>query len=462
MKNSKVFLVNGVPRTRPPKQPSPALSVLPSMTVGAWGDPHLYVNVNSLDGQSRLQAKTIAKLGDNKAGSSGNNEIKLLDLQTATDTVKIYYTNKIWANNAKVVDSVRVEYNGASATYTNSTRVTLGPINLYILKRTVSGNDYLSFEINWSKITNITKLAGAIVVILKRVADSNGVLWNGGDGASWDGLGKAASVFGLSRSSFETGIGIQSVEDELFLSEDQANFIEIVSTDFVQDSNIFDNLENLGANGEGDGAHVADWDDTHSDIVTIFSSGNGLIGYVTDNVSPISPPSGTTTTTTTTTTTAAPTTTTTTTEAPSGALSGAGNVLYVSTVNSFDNGEYCDPTPSTIVNDLYAGYSSIKSWMLSNGWESVTYQIFAPSFVENDGFCDFYTSATLYIYGKPQSGKSLAIDENGFPFTSGANAGLQTYGYFGFTGGNDPQGNPYGDFNNPYWLNYETRIPPCI
>ena len=133
---------------------------------------------------------------------------------------------------------------------------------------------------SWSNINNVVKLGGAIVPILKRVADNNGVLWNGGDGALWDGFGKALAPYGLNRSSFETGIGVQSVSEDLVLSSDEANFLAGVAENFTQNSNIFDNLQNLGENGEGKNAAIGDWDPTHAEVLPILSKTSGLAGSI--------------------------------------------------------------------------------------------------------------------------------------------------------------------------------------
>ena len=281
MKNGKFFIVNGQVKTNPPKPPSPPLSSLSAMTVGGWGDPHLYITTSSVDSKNRVNTKTIAQWGDNKPGSAGNNEIQLLNLQTTTDTIKIFYTSKPYSpNNAKIIDNMRVEYNGTSTTYNNTIKLTRGPVTLNILKNGSGASAYLNFEITWANINNVVKLGGAIVPILKRVAGNNGVLWNGGDGSAWDGIGKAVAPYGLTRSSFETGIGIQSEQEELVLSENEANFLAVADESFTQNTNVFDNLQNLGENGEGDNAAIGDWDGTHAEVLPALSDPAGLDGAV--------------------------------------------------------------------------------------------------------------------------------------------------------------------------------------
>jgi hypothetical protein len=281
MKNGKIFIVNGRAKVNPPKPPSPPTSTLPPMTLGGWGDPHLYITTSSVDSQNRTSTKTIAQVGDNKPGSSGSNELILLDLQTTTHTIKIYYTNKPWQNGtAKIIDTIRVEHNTVSTTYNNTTKIIIGPVTLNIAKVGSGVNGYLNFEINWAQINNVIKLGGVIVPVLKQVANSNGQSWNGGDGAAWDGIGKAVAPYGLTRSSFETGIRTQSVSEELTLSEKEASFISYATENFTQNSSIFDNLQNLGENGEGNNAAIGDWDSTHAEILPILSDPGGLDGAV--------------------------------------------------------------------------------------------------------------------------------------------------------------------------------------
>ena len=283
MKNGKIFIVNGRAKVTPPRPPSPPTSTLPGMTLGGQGDPHLYVTISSIDSKNRTSTQTIAQVGDNKALSAGNNELILLDLQTLTDTIKICYTNKPYSNNTytKIIDNIRVEYKNVSTTYRSTTKVILGPVTLNIAKIGSGASAYLNFEISWAKINNVVKLGGAIVPILKQVANSNGQLWNGGDGAGWDGIGRAAAPYGLNRSSFETGMGSQSVGDELSLLEDEKTFIENSLQEIgVQETSVFDNLENRGVNGEGNGAAGADWDATVPEVKEIIGKPAGLAGFV--------------------------------------------------------------------------------------------------------------------------------------------------------------------------------------
>jgi hypothetical protein len=280
MKNGKFFIVNGQAKVFPPKPPSPPTSTLSPMTLGGWGDPHLYITTSSVDSNNRTSTKTIAQVGDNKPGSTGNNELLLLDLQTSTDTIKIFYTNKPYTpNNAKIIDTIRVVYNTVSTTYSGTTKVIIGPVTLNIAKVGSGANGYLNFEVTWAKINNVIKLGGAIVPVLKQVANSNGQLWNGGDTAAWDGIGKAAAAYGLNRSSFETGMGAQSATDEMSVSAAEMNFIEVGLEEVgVQNTDIFKN--NPGAGGEGDGADFSNFDPLTDDLRPILGQPAGLDGHV--------------------------------------------------------------------------------------------------------------------------------------------------------------------------------------
>jgi hypothetical protein len=241
----------------------------------------MYISTSSLDNRRRTITRRIGVWSDNKAGSSGNNELKLIDLQTNSDTIRIFYTNKA-RGVAKVADSVRVELNGVSTTYSNTARVIVGPFRINIFK---DARQVLNFEIGWNTINNIISLKGAIVVVLKRIAARNGRLWNGGSGSRWDGFGKAGSSYGLSRSNFETGVGAQSVNpaDELFVSSDEAEFIALLADAdnsenllSVQEGNIFDDFPDQGEDGEGNNAPVLEWDDTMPSLVSILDNENGL------------------------------------------------------------------------------------------------------------------------------------------------------------------------------------------
>lgn len=284
---AKIFIVNGTPRIRPREVSPPATSV-PGMSIGAWGDPHMTIRVLGLNPSNPLISTNVAKWGDNKDGPSGNNELLLVDLQTSTDTIRVFYTNKNWTNGAKVVDNVRVVYNGVSTSYTDTTRLVRGPVTIRIVRHSSGASRRLDFEISWQRINNVIKFGGAVVPILKRVATNNGREWNGGDGVRWDGFGRALAAYGLTRSSFETGFGIQSLSEELQLLSDESNFLEsMIENAFVKENNVFDGLENLGENGEGDGTPVEVWDDTYTATAAVFSSPSGLAGYVEASISEV-------------------------------------------------------------------------------------------------------------------------------------------------------------------------------
>jgi hypothetical protein len=265
------------------------------MNVGAWGDPHIYIRKpQSLNPSNPTIGKFLAKLDDNKSGASGSNEIRLLDIQTSdNNTYKVFYRNKAWSNGAKVVDRVRVEVNGSSTIYTTTARRKLGPIDIFILETTTNGTKYLQFEMGWSQINNVVKIRGALAVILKRVSASGGY-WDGGAGLSWDGIGRAASSYGLARSSFETG-GLGMLSDEDILDTNELSTVSS-SMETLSESSYYDGLTNRGEDGEGDNAPVNSWDDTFSDANSVFVSGG--IQTVVDTIvgpteTPTPPPTST-------------------------------------------------------------------------------------------------------------------------------------------------------------------------
>jgi hypothetical protein len=404
----------------------------------------MYITTSSLDSKNRVITKTIAQWGDNKPGTAGNNELILLDLQTSTNTIKVLYTNKAYGT-AKVVSNVRVIYNGTSTTYNDTIKFTSGPVNIKILKIGSGNNAYLNFEISWSDINNVVKLGGAIVPILKRVASSNGTLWNGGDGALWDGFGKALAPYGLTRSSFETGISIQAVSEELILSENEASFLTIATENFTQNSNIFDNLQNLGENGEGDNANIGDWDATYSGILPVLSDPSGLEGAIDIAIS------GSTTTTT---TTAPPSFTPTRfCSASPGAGSysvpnGASSMIAI--VYGGGGGGYNTQNSCELGGDGGDGGGSIKTYSVSYG-NSVSYTI------GTSGLGGYYGGPA------PTAGGSSSITYNGATISAGGGspasslAGQANYIYNGTDGSGSG-----GDYNSTGFLGLNQYIPSGV
>jgi hypothetical protein len=185
---------------------------LAAMNVGGWGDPHLYIRkAQTLNPNNYSTGQFLAKWGDNKAGSNGK-ELLLLDIETVLIKLQVYYTNKNW-NSAKAIESIRVVYNNISTTYNNTAYATIGPITISIIKVGTGALSYLNFEMKWNTIRNVTKLGGALTVILRKVADSGGT-WVGKDGVTWDGFGEAGQAYGITRASFETGVGGLSMSED--------------------------------------------------------------------------------------------------------------------------------------------------------------------------------------------------------------------------------------------------------
>jgi len=225
-----------------------------AMNVGAWGDPHMYVRkAQTLNPNDYRRGVFLAKWDDNKSGASGLNEIRFIDLQTTTDTVKIFYTNKAY-NTAKVVSSVRVELNGNSTNYTtantSTVTVTVGPIIMRIVRVGTGSGAYLIFEAKWDAINNVVKFKGALTAILKRMASSK-TAYVGQAGLTFDGFGSAGQPYGLSRASFETnGVGMLSDEAETLNTGDD-----------LTDALDFNTETSIGEGLDVNGQTVDVWDD---------------------------------------------------------------------------------------------------------------------------------------------------------------------------------------------------------
>ena len=234
---------------------------LAAMNVGAWGDPHLYIRQpRSLNPNDYSRGKFIAKWGDNKVGSNGK-ELLLLDIETVLIKLKVYYTNKNY-NTAKAIESIRVVYNNISTTYSNTAYATIGPITISIIKVGAGALSYLNFEMKWNTIRNVTKLGGALTVILRKVADSGGY-WVGKDGLTWDGFGEAGQAYSITRASFETGVGALSIgedSNEIFQAQDISlsdEDLSIIENSQVNESSVLDGLQD-----ESTSNIVSVWDPT--------------------------------------------------------------------------------------------------------------------------------------------------------------------------------------------------------
>jgi hypothetical protein len=269
--------------------PPIAMMRLAAMNIGAWGDPHFYIRKpQTLNPSNYRRGVFLAKWDDNKAGATGLNEIRFIDLQTATGTVKIFYTNKQWNNGAKVISNIRVELNGNSTTYTNNADVTAGPITMNIMKFGSGSNAYLWFEMKWGAINNVVKFKGAFCMILKRMSATKGV-FNGGSGLLWDGFGRAAQPYGLSRASFETNnVGMLTDDSaEVFSGLENQDF-EDVSTATTAETNFDEGLNNNG-DGEGnpgDNQPVSQWDDLHEETNAAMATGVHIPGGPQSETSP--------------------------------------------------------------------------------------------------------------------------------------------------------------------------------
>jgi hypothetical protein len=246
---------------------------LAAMNVGGWGDPHMYIRrAQTLNPNNYSSGKFLAKWGDNKVGSGGT-ELLLLDIETRLIKLKVYYTVKNW-KTAKAIESFRIVYNNITRTFNNTAYATIGPITISIIKVGTGLLSYLNFEIKWNTIYNVTKLGGALSLILRKVADSGGT-WTGKDGLTWDGYGEAGQAYGLTRTSFETTVGGLSIdENDMFRAQDIVLSDENLATiSFAQisESNILDNLTDESTN-----AAVSVWDQT-----VLGDAGEGVEGSLT-------------------------------------------------------------------------------------------------------------------------------------------------------------------------------------
>jgi Major tropism determinant N-terminal domain len=282
-----------------------------AMNVGAWGDPHMYIRkAQTLNPNNYRRGVFLAKWDDNKSGASGFNEIRFIDLQTTTDTVKIFYTNKAY-NTAKVVSSVRVELNRNSTNYTtantSTATVTAGPITMRIVRVGSGSGAYLIFEAKWDAINNVVKFKGALTAILKRMASSK-TAYIGRAGLTLDGFSAAGQPYGLSRASFETnGVGMLAEEPD-FSAAEYSDVLEAIAAETTEEDIA---ARYLDADGQ--------------DVVLQDAAAEGSLAEISNGLSPDVPePTTTTAAPTTTTTTAAPTTTTTT-AAPNPCAAGGAN-----------------------------------------------------------------------------------------------------------------------------------------
>ena len=271
--NGKLFISRATNRIVVRKQDG--VKQLAAMNVGGWGDPHLYIRqAQTLNPNNYSSGKFLAKWGDNKVGSGGT-ELLLLDVETRLIKLKVYYTVKNW-KTAKAIESFRIVHNNTTRTFNNTAYATIGPITISIIKAGTGPLSYLNFEMKWDRIYNITKLGGALSMILRKVADSGGS-WTGKDGRTWDGYGEAGQTYGLTRSSFETPVGGLSIDDnsnDMFRTQDiilSDENLETINTAQIEESDILDNLTDESTNES-----VSVWDQS-----VLGDVGEGIEGSLT-------------------------------------------------------------------------------------------------------------------------------------------------------------------------------------
>ena len=275
---------------------APPATSLPGMNIGGWGDPNLYVRKqNSLNASNPRYGTYMARWSDNKSGADGLAEIMLLNMQTTTHSVKIFYTNKDRVIGSAVrgrrISSIRVELNGVSTTYTNYARITAGPISIRISKLGSGANSYLNFDLNWSRINNLVSFRGALSVVLKRIAATNGY-WNGGSGSTRDGFGIAAALYGLSRSSFHTtNLSMLSQPEDELTTADSSGYDSAASN--TTDQTLFHEGVVVANSENGPEVSYDSNVEGFSDIDSLFAN-----NVEDDNNQFFSPPGTTTTTTT--------------------------------------------------------------------------------------------------------------------------------------------------------------------
>jgi hypothetical protein len=266
--NGKLFISRATTRIVVRQQDN--VKQLAAMNVGGWGDPHMYIRqAQTLNPNNYSSGKFLAKWGDNKVGSGGT-ELLLLDVETRLMKLKVYYTVKNW-NAAKAIESFRIVHNNVTRTFNNTAYATIGPITISIIKVGNGPLSYLNFEMKWNTIYNVTKLGGALTMILRKAADSGGT-WVGKDGVTWDGYGEAGQAYGLTRTSFETSVGGLSIdENDMFRVQDivlSDENLATISSAQISESNILDGLTDESTN-----VPVSTWDPT-----VLGDAGNGVEG----------------------------------------------------------------------------------------------------------------------------------------------------------------------------------------
>ena len=274
-RNGKLFISRATNRLVVRQQDN--VKQLAAMNVGGWGDPHLYIRrAQTLNPNNYSSGKFLAKWGDNKVGSGGT-ELLLLDVETRLMKLKVYYTVKNW-KTAKAIESFRIVHNNTTTTFNNTAYATIGPITISIIKVGTGALSYLNFEMKWNTIYNITKLGGALTMILRKVANSGGS-WTGKDGLTWDGYGEAGQTYGLTRSSFETSVGGLSIDEnsnDMFHAQDidvtlSDADLEIVNFAQIEESDILDDLTDESTNEA-----VSVWDQS-----VLGDVGEGIEGSLT-------------------------------------------------------------------------------------------------------------------------------------------------------------------------------------
>jgi hypothetical protein len=265
------------------------------MKIGGWGDPHFYIQkLNSVNGSNRMIARFLSRWTDNKTfQGTTDKELRFLDAETTTDSIKVFYTKGIISRNRQVIRNIRVVHNNNTTTVSVNdnaavNRIVAGPMTIAILRRGSGENRYFNFEITWGTINNLTKFGGAVSLILRRAAAARNGFWNGGAGRTWDGIGNAGQSYGISRSYFETtaasmlGANVESA-DLIKTQNVIINYDEFLTP---EDSTQIDiEIDKLSESSYIDGIDPADLDsESASDLQETVDNYGGISDEVNDQL----------------------------------------------------------------------------------------------------------------------------------------------------------------------------------
>lgn len=152
---------------------------LPPMQMGGSGDPHMMLRIDG--------GAIVARWDDNAPGSQGT-ELLFFHLETDTDTVSVFYTNKAFGpTGPKIIESARYIHNGTSynLSLSGNGTATAGPVS-------ISGGTY-HIDVSFGKIENVRKFGGGFAIALAAAQAAGGYV-DGGWGPMVDGYGNMAAL----------------------------------------------------------------------------------------------------------------------------------------------------------------------------------------------------------------------------------------------------------------------------